>query len=156
MPAKTITAFRLVSPRWASTALSGEGARKFGGRWNSPGHPAVYLAESRALGALELLVHLTTPDTRSKPFVLIQVTLPDKDVDTIEATSLPADWNISPPTRASMSIGDDWLARNQSLALRVPSVIVPEETNLLLNISHPKMREVTITAERRFRFDARL
>ena len=76
MDTDTITAYRLVSPRWASTALSGEGARKYGGRWNSPGHSVVYLAESRALCALELLLHLTTPDTRTKPFRLIEVKIP--------------------------------------------------------------------------------
>ena len=152
----TVTGYRLVSPRWASTAFSGEGARKYGGRWNSPGHPVVYLSESRALCALELLVHLTTPDTRCKPFLLIEVKIPTQSIECLPTSALPTDWNISPPTRDSMSIGDDWLAQNRSLALRVPSTIVPEETNLVLNVSHPQMREIEIGTERRFCFDPRL
>lgn len=156
MARNTITGYRLVSPRWASTALSGEGARKYGGRWNSPGHPAVYLAESRALCALELLVHLTTPETRAKPFVLLEVTIPADSLESLAASALPPDWNISPPTMESMTIGNDWLTRNQSLALRVPSTIVPEEFNLVVNVSHPEMRKVTVETERRFHFDPRL
>ena len=156
MNSRTITAFRLVAPRWESSALSGEGARKFGGRWNSSGHPVVYLAETRALCALELLVHLTTPETRIKPFVLMEIKIPARDVASLEASTLPADWNILPPTHGTMSIGDDWLGQNQSLVLRVPSAIVPEESNLLLNVSHPSMREVELASRRTFHFDARL
>lgn len=155
MDTNTITAYRLVSPRWAPTAFSGEEARKYGGRWNSPGHSVVYLSGSRALCALELLVHLTTPDTRTKPFLLIEVKIPAGHIECLPVSGLPTDWNISPPTRESMSIGDDWLAKNRTLALRVPSTIVPEESNLVLNVSHPEMREIEIGAERKFLFDPR-
>ena len=72
---ETVSAYRLVAPKWASTALSGEGARKFGGRWNTPGLSVVYLAESRALTSLELLVHLTTPSTRKKSYTLLELSL---------------------------------------------------------------------------------
>ena len=60
-------AYRLISPKWAATALSGEGARLYGGRWNSPGKSKVYLSTSRTLAALELLVHLTTPRSQAHP-----------------------------------------------------------------------------------------
>lgn len=139
-----IAAYRIVAPRWAGTAFSGEGAQKYGGRWNSPGRRAVYLAGSRALAALEMLVHLTTPGSRAKPYVLIEAWLP---ADAIEA---------APSGPDSQRIGDEWLARDGSLALRVPSVLIPAEPNYLLNPAHPRFAEVAIRAPADFRFDPRL
>ena len=156
MGTKTFTAYRILAPRWASTAFSGEGARKYGGRWNSPGHPVVYLSESRALCALELLVHLTTPETRAKPFALIEVIVPEKSIECLHACALPHGWQDSPPTRESQDIGDLWLAEGKTLALRVPSAIIPEESNLLLNVAHPEFSEVRMCESKRFSFDARL
>jgi len=153
--AKTFTAYRIVAPRWASTAFSGEGARKYGGRWNSPGHPVVYLSESRALCALELLVHLTTPETRAKPFSLIEVIVPERSIECLPPSALPLGWRDSPPTRESQDIGDLWLTEGRALALRVPSVVIPEESNLLLNVAHPEFSQVSMCEAKRFSVDAR-
>lgn len=80
MPASTsddcVEAYRLVAPKWAASALNGEGARLYGGRWNSPGRAMVSLSTSRALAALELLVHLTTPLSRRIPRTLSRCRCP--------------------------------------------------------------------------------
>ena len=148
--------YRLVAPKWEATALSGEGARKYGGRWNSPGRPVTYLGGSRALAALELLVHLTTPMARAKPLVLVEVAVPASLVHTCPASALPEDWQLSPPTRLTQEVGDDWLMVAASLALRIPSAIIPEENNLLLNPLHPAFPEAVLTASRPFTYDPRL
>lgn len=149
----SVTGYRLVAPRWASTALSGEGARKFGGRWNSPGLPVVYLGESRALTALELLVHLTTPSSRRKSYTLIAVSVPQASIE--RASFSDPDWNISPATRASTDVGDRWLRDQESLALRVPSTLVHEEAVILLNPLHPDFTQVQTLSQRPFHYDPR-
>lgn len=152
-PTGTIFAYRLVAPQWASTALSGEGARKFGGRWNSAGHPVTYLGESRALTALELLVHLTTHASRRKTYTLLEVKFPAASVS--RAVVSAPDWNASPPTSGSTQVGDEWLQEGSSLALLVPSTLVREESVILLNPEHPDFETVEIVAQREFRFDER-
>jgi len=148
--------YRLVAPRWADGAFSGEGARKYGGRWNSPGRPVVYLGESRALTALELLVHLTTPLSRSKSYRMIEVHIPTASISDYPASILPEDWRDHPPGKNTMEIGDDWLQAASQLALRVPSTIVPEETNLLLNPQHPDFANIRISPPSVFSFAPRL
>lgn len=140
-----LRAWRIVSPRWADNAFSGEGARKYGGRWNSPGRAVVYLAGSRALAALEMLVHLTTPGSRAKPYVLIEARVPR------ELVAEPAR-KVGGPVAS----GDRWIDSRRSLALRVPSVLIPQEPNYLLNPSHPEFRRVRIGLAEEFRFDPRL
>ncbi len=152
----TITAFRLISPRWVDSALTGEGARKYGGRWNSAGTPVVYLSASRALAALETLVHLTTPETRSKPFVLLEIEFPADPVEQRLAADLPEAWRLSPPTPVTKNLGDEWLNANRSLALRVPSTVVVEEGNWLLNPRHLQADKVKVLSRERFSFDPRL
>jgi len=148
--------YRLVAPRWVDSAFSGEGARKYGGRWNSPGLSMVYLGGSRALTALELLVHLTTPTSRSKPFFLMKVKIPNNLTLDYPAGILPEDWRNHPPGEHTMEIGDDWLKACGQLALRVPSIIIPEETNILLNPLHPKFSKIEVSTTQNFNFDPRL
>ena len=156
MSQNTTAAYRLVSPRWSSTAFSGESARKYGGRWNSPGFPVVYLSESRALCALELLVHLTTPGSRAKAYHLLETQIAEEQIETIPLGSLSPDWKSSPPTKDSTILGDRWLTEQRSLALRIPSSIIPEETNLLLNVNHPDFAKIKIGEPHTFSFDQRL
>lgn len=149
-----ILAYRLVAPKWASTALSGEGARLYGGRWNSPGRPMVYLATSRALAALELLVHLTTPASRKIPRTLITVSLP---IDLIGGEFWQAEgWRDDPPGKGSTDQGDDWLSVAKTAGVLVPSAIIPDEQNLLLNPLHHDFQKVTIIKASPFSFDPRL
>ena len=158
-------AYRLIAPRWVDTAFSGEGARKYGGRWNSPGLPMVYLGGSRAITALEMLVHLTSPMSRSKLFTLMEVKIPKELISDYPADILPDGWRDHPPGPLTMEIGDDWLKAGGAngtsggtgqLALRVPSVIIPEETNILLNPLHPKFSKIEVSTPQNFSFDPRL
>lgn len=152
----TVTGFRIVAPRWADDALSGEGARKFGGRWNSPGRPVVYLGGSRALCALEMLAHLTTPLSRRKRYRLIRVRIPAGMVSDYPAEILPEGWRSYPPGPVTMEIGDDWLQAGTQLALRVPSVVIPEEHNILLNPLHHGFSRIATSEASDFSFDPRL
>ena len=148
--------YRIVAPRWAHEAISGEGARKFGGRWNSPGREMTYLGGSRALAALELLVHLPSPLSRAKPFRMIEVKIPKKLVANYPLSVLPEDWRESPAPRAAAVTGDDWLDDCGQLAMRVPSVLIPEEPTILLNPNHPLFNEVINGEGRELSFDKRL
>jgi RES domain-containing protein len=125
--------------------ISGEGARKFGGRWNSPGRAVVYLAEHPALAALEVRVHLDLPfDLLPADYVLLSVSVPDGSIgDTTTATE-------------PMATGNAWLAARETAALRVPSILVPHAFNILLNPLHPAAADATIASVEPFRFDPRL
>lgn len=152
--ADTVLAYRLVAPKWASTALSGEGARLYGGRWNSPGHPLVYLSTTRALAALELLVHLTTVGSRRIPRTLVTVKVPRH---LIGGELWKSDgWQDNPPGKPTSDQGDDWLAVAKTAGVLAPSIIIPEEHNLLLNPLHPDFQEVKIVKTTPFLFDPRL
>ena len=126
--------------------LSGEGARRYGGRWNSPGLPMVYTAEHPALAVLELRVHLDLPlDLIPEDYVLLRISLPDEPPDHI--TRIPEN------PRAT---GDAWLREARTAILRVPSILVPEATNLLLNPRHPRAAEAIPIRQTPFHFDPRL
>ena len=125
--------------------LSGEGARIFGGRWNSPGRPMVYLADHPALAALEVRVHLDVPfDLLPDDFVLMRVSLPD---------DLVTDLNFHGP---EMSMGDLWLKEEPSAAVRVRSVLIQPAWNILLNPLHPAAARTEVADVNEFRFDPRL
>lgn len=148
--------YRLVKRRWASTAFDGEGARRFGGRWNSPGRPCVYLASSESLAILEVLVHLE--DTRVlREFALFRVDLQASDLLRLEPAELPADWQEYPAPPSTAQVGDAWLDACVSAALVVPSTIVPREPNYLLNPEHARSAAIVRTAvELDFQVDPRL
>ena len=149
-----ILTYRLVAPKWAKTALSGEGARLYGGRWNSPGRPMVYLSTSRSLAALELLVHLTTVGSRRIPRSLVTVRIPRQ----IIGGELWKDqgWRDDPPGKNSTDQGDDWLKVGNTAGVLAPSAIIPAEQNLLLNPLHPDFQLIDIKETSSFSFDPRL
>lgn len=132
----SLSAWRIVNARYVATAFQGEGARRFGGRWNSKGTPIIYTAGSQALAVLEMLVHLEAADLLSH-YRLIPVTFDESLVKVLEPRSLPANWRRRPTPRSARAIGDEWVASNASAVLRVPSVVVPSESNYLLNVMHP-------------------
>jgi RES domain-containing protein len=137
-------AWRLCREPYAD--LSGDGARRYGGRWNSPGRPLVYAASTAALAVLEVRVHLDIPpDLLPEDYTLLTIDLDDLAADTVE--DLPAD---------PRAFGDAWLIASRTPVLRVPSMIVPESPNLLLNPRHPEAGAARIAGQRRFAFDRRL
>lgn len=135
--------WRLVKEKYADSAFSGEGARQGGGRFNSPGRPVVYTSESLALAELEILVHLPTSRLLSS-YVAFRARLPEETVNTLDRARLPSNWRESPIPRSVQAVGDAWLTSESSLALRVPSAVVPAEDNVLINPEHPRFEEVTI------------
>jgi RES domain-containing protein len=134
-------AWRLCRRPYAT--LDGEGARRFGGRWNSPGRAVVYLADHPALAALEVRVHLDLPfDLLPSDYVLMQVDLPD-----------PASIE---PAGTTVIAGDTWLTATSSATVRVPSVLVPHAWNLLLNPRHHDAAQTEIREIEPFQFGPRL
>jgi len=148
-------AWRLVKRRLAGDAFSGEGARRYGGRWNSPGVPVVYLSQSLALAALEMLVHLQSRDVLAS-YVAFRVEFDDGLVRAVDPASLPAAWRTWPAPAGLVAIGDEWARRKETLVLEVPSAIVPQERNYLVNPAHPKFSTLTISGAQPFTFDTRL
>lgn len=145
--------YRIVQSRWAESALDGEGAMKYGGRWNAPGLPAVYLAESRALAALEILVHAPREALRLE-WQVIEVDVPGEWIEDLEKP--PLGWRDQPVSDPARGVGNAWLRALQMPALRLPSVIVPEESVLLLNPLHPKVAKLRSSGPTVFSFDPSL
>jgi RES domain-containing protein len=148
--------WRIVKERFAATAFDGEGARLYGGRWNSPGRPVVYLGCTPAIAALEILAHNARLDLLEASYVIVEARVPDDAVMALELTGLPEGWNDPADPGAAARVGDAWLDSGASLALRVPSAVLPLEFNLVLNVRHPRMVEVEVGEAVGFRFDARL
>lgn len=148
-------AWRIVKKRHAGTAFDGEGARLYGGRWNSPGVPAVYASESRALATLEVLVGLQT-NSPLPGYVLIPVEFEESLVVAIELKGLPEDWRQNPPPPSTQQLGNDWMARRESAVLRVPSALVPKESNYVFNPSHPDFLAVNVGDPEPISMDPRL
>jgi RES domain-containing protein len=136
--------------------LDGEGPRRFGGRWSSRGAPAVYTAAHLSLAVLEVLVH-ADPDLIPDDLAVFEVDVPDDlPLERVTATALPGDWQSMPEHRVCRPLGDGWLARGAASVLAVPSAIVPEETNYLINPAHPESSRVRVVQTRPFVFDPRL
>jgi len=149
------TAWRIVKKRHADSAFDGEGARRYGGRWNSPGTPVVYVSDTRALCLLEVLAGLRSVKP-VQSYVLIPVTFDDSLILSVQSSDLPSEWRQSPPTPSTQAIGDDWVDQLRSAVLRVPSVIVTEEFNYILNPVHPDFGRIQIGDPRDFTVDSRL
>lgn len=147
-----IIAYRLVKEDHIHSAFDGEGARRYGGRWNSKGLPVVYTSESLALCSLEIFVHLPSYELLGG-YVYIQVTF---DSDLVLTAQLQAGWNARPVSKISKAIGDQWIEERQSPILKVPSVIIPDGSNYLLNVNHPEFYTIKIGEPVPLDFDPRL
>ena len=145
-------AWRIVKEKHAATAFSGDGARLYGGRWNSAGASVIYTSGSKALAALESLVHL------NPPVIFKYVAIPIEFSDTLveKLAALPADWTEEPPPQATKDIGDLWVKEVRSAVLEIPSVIIRGEPNYLLNPAHPEFKKITFGKSEPFSFDPRL
>jgi RES domain-containing protein len=143
--------YRLVRTERAAEALSGEGARVYGGRWNPPGIAAVYAAESRALAVLETFVHVAL-EARAMRFMLITLALPAR-----VRVERYARGRVAPTLAASQEVGRARFASARPpLALVVPSVIVPQESNYVFCPRHARFAGVRVVAREPFSFDERL
>ena len=148
-------AFRIVKKTHALTAFTGEGARAYGGRWNYPGIPMVYAAHTRALAALESLAHYGGAERRMA-FVTFAIEIPDPLAIHLDAAALPRGWRSGEPGASTQRLGSAWQLNGKSAALVVPSVLVPQESCVLLNPDHPDIDRIMVSYPEPFEFDARL
>ena len=149
------SAWRIVRAARVKGAFTGEGARVYGGRWNSRGTPVIYVSEHESLAALELLVHLT-PLSPNARYLSFRLEWEDKLTGHFPVQNLPPHWNAEPPTFQTMQIGDEWVRAGKSVALAVPSVLSTSEMNFLLNPKHADFKRIKISQPIEYRFDSRL
>jgi RES domain-containing protein len=150
-----ITAWRIVSANYNDKAYAGDGARIHGGRWNSKGVAVVYTAGSLALASIEMIVNLPAPKLLQKYIRILALISLDLISDLSEA-DLPEDWNSRPISPSTRAIGDRWFKKQSSAVLRVPSIVVPDEYNYLLNPTHPDFAKIKIGKPIIYFFDPRL
>jgi RES domain-containing protein len=150
-----VTGWRIVKAPYAAAAFDGEGARRYGGRWNSPGLPVVYTAGSQALAALEMLVHLGTSAVLPA-YVSIACAFDESIVVRLDRQRLPRSWRSYPPPPRLAVVGDAWLKDETSAVLDVPNAIIPTESNYLLNPRHADFASIAIRKPQAFDFDVRL
>lgn len=146
--------WRIVKETHAASAFDGEGAWRFGGRWNSQGTRVVYASGSKALATLENLVHLNPPV--SFKYVVISIAFDDALVEKFKRTDLPEEWTEEPPPPSTQVIGDQWVKDARSAVLELPSVIIRDESNYLLNPAHTDFKKFIIGNSEHFSFDSRL
>jgi RES domain-containing protein len=147
--------WRICRARFAAEAFAGHGARRFGGRWNTPGVPMVYASSSLALAAIELFVHLE-PNQQPDDLVSIAALLPQGEpAQRLDPDQLPPAWwtDDLAPLRA---LGDNWIREQRSLAIEVPSAALRMEWNVLVNPLHPAIAEIKVEPPQPFHFDARM
>lgn len=144
--------YRLVRRPYAQQ-LDGRGAALFGGRWNSVGLPVVYTAQHRSLAVLEYRVNnpLPVPD-----LVMISLELPDHSLREVPLGALPENWTSYSFESPCAYLGDQWLKSQETLVLQVPSVVVPQEHNILINPLHPLMKKARILDVLPFMIDTRM
>lgn len=147
--------WRLVKTRYAATPFDGEWARLYGARWNSPGNRVAYASGNSALAVLEVLVHMTGGGSLPG-YSLVCASLPDSLVEVIAPADLPGGWGSSPVPPEVQAVGDTLVSSMRSLALRVPSALVRDSYNLLINPEHRDFGRLAIISSEPFEFDRRL
>ncbi len=144
--------WRLVPLPQEIAAFDGEGARRYGGRWNSAGVPMVYASEHESLAVLEVRVHIAM----SGVYKSFAFDFDEGLMRTLLVQQLPKDWQHEPPPLSLQRLGDAWVKAGNSVILAVPSAIVPNELNLLLNPRHPNFAKIDIHVATDFVLDRRL
>ncbi len=149
-------AWRLDKAKYVKDSFSGQGARLLGGRWNRRGTAVIYTSESLPLALLEKFVHLGLNGVKIK-FVYFSLEIPDEvDIETVSASRLPKDWKHQPPLDSTQKIGTDWVNRGSSAVLKVPSILVPDACNYLLNPAHPDFKKILIEKPKPITLDPRM
>lgn len=147
--------WRILDRGLVREAFSGQGACDYGGRWNSPGVRMVYCSEHPALAALEKLVHIQDMEQLRQSYALIAVVCPQALAETL-SQPLPRNWTGEGARPQLRRIGDRWSASRRSLALVVPSVVLPRSSNILVNPLHPAFEQLQIGRPESLDFDPRL
>jgi RES domain-containing protein len=151
-----LTVWRIVAARFAARAFDGEGARRYGGRWNPRGISVVYSASTLSLAALETLVQVDA-DLAPLDHVSIPAEIPeDLAIRTLIPADLPSNWRDYPAPERLKNLGAEWIHAQESAVLIVPSVVVPREHVVLLNPHHPEFPKLRLGTPEPFVFDPRL
>lgn len=149
--------FRIEREKYLKTTLTGIGAAMSKGfRWNSLNTKLIYTAETRALATLEISVHLDLSEDLPTDRYYVEIDIPDTvAIQEVKIDDLPDDWNSKPPTLTTQVIGDDFVVENEAAVLKVPSSIVTQEFNYLINPNHPDARKIKVILNTPIRFDPR-
>ena len=149
-----LVVWRLITARFAQSAFTGEGARRYGGRWNRKGIPLVYTSCSQSLAMLEMLVQ---DDPLRARYVMIQARIPrGVTIERVAPEALPADWRELAARERLQAIGTAWAVQSSSAVLAVPSAVIPAESNYLLNPLHPAFAKIEFGKPQAFVTDLRL
>jgi RES domain-containing protein len=146
--------WRLCGRKFLSSAFSGMGGMYAARRWNEKGNLIVYTATSRALAAIEYFVNLE-PNQAPDDLVMLEARVPDAEIEQLDLARLPKNWSEI-DNRECQRIGTEWLKSKRSVGLKVPSVPVRGDWNVLLNPSHPNFRQVLIASQESFFYDERM
>lgn len=147
--------WRICRRRYAAGAANGEGARLYGGRWNSRGVRMVYASTSLALAAVETFVNLE-PNLQPKDLISIEGNIPDGlEISRVDLKTLPANWRET-RDESLRRFGDDWIRAGQTAALLVPSAAIRGEWNVLLNPAHGDFSKIRFRKPQPFEFDVRM
>ena len=149
--------FRVEREKYLQSTLSGIGASiSKGYRWNSLNTKLVFTAESRALATLEVSVHLDLSEDLPADRYYVEIEIPDEiPIFEVNIEDLPAYWDSKPPTISTQTIGDDFVFENEGAVLKVPSSIVPQEFNYLINPNHLDSKKIRVISETVMTFDSR-
>lgn len=149
--------YRIEREKHLETTLLGIGASMSKGyRWNSFNTRLVYTAESRALATLEVSVHLDLSEDLPNDRYYVEIDIPDEiTILEVNIDDLPEDWDSKPPTITTQTIGDDFINYNEAAILKVPSSIVPQEFNYLINPNHSDSSKIKVIKTYRMSFDSR-
>jgi RES domain-containing protein len=149
--------YRIEREKYLATTLLGIGASKSDGfRWNSLHTRLVYTADSRALATLEVAVHLDLSEDLPNDRYYVEIDIPDElTILEVNRNDLPLNWDSNPPTGLTQTIGDDFVYFSEAPILKVPSSIVPQEFNYLINPKHHDSKKITLLKTYRMCFDSR-
>ena len=149
------TVYRIFKSKHAATWYDGAGAFRYGGRWNSQGTRLLYASSTLSLAALEMLVNLNAEDLLLG-YSFARMEFENDIILSVEKfRRLPKNWADSPPSSEIQAIGDEWAVSLRSVALQVPSAVLPNESNFLININHPDFPQVRLGKVEAFKFDSR-
>ena len=144
------------TPRYGAGDLTGRGAELTGGRWNRKGTPLLYASQSVALACLETLVHLGDPLPLNRYLVQLEIPPAVWNARTRFDRVTHVGWDAKPAGVVSLAWGKQWAQSLPALVAQVPSIVVPEESNVLLNPRHPDAAQLIVLKVRRWTYDARL
>lgn len=150
-----IAAWRITKTIHVPTAMSGEGARLCGGRWNLIDTPVVYMSSTLALAAWESFVHLHDEEL-DDDYSMISVAIPESMIWRPKPDELPSGWHFAVTSGTVQEFGSAWCVSRRSCVLRVPSAVIPGEFNYLISPSHPDFHKINIAKHLPFAFDRRL